>query len=441
MQSRLKQRWSHSEFGTSFSLLLSCIAVASVSIASESELSTNAASLSADAVNRIESADAYKEIELFTEVLLQVRKHYVEEKTYKELIHGALDGMLHALDPHSDFMESKEYDSLKEDTEGHFGGVGIEIGMRGGFLTIISPIEDTPGFRAGLQSGDRIIEIDGDTTAGITMQEAVDELRGPEGTEVTISVQSIGSTEASDVTIIREEIKISTVKGARLLDAGIGYVRITQFAEPTADLLESKLHSLADEGMEGLIVDLRSNSGGLLSSAIDVSELFLGRGKLIVTTKGRDNVYDEFKRISTRRAPYPGLPIAVIVNRWSASASEIVAGALRDNRRAILVGETTYGKGSVQSIIKCRSEEGAACRLTTARYYTPNGNIIHNKGIEPDIPVYVNPAEWHNVIRRRSHLETPDIYSAEERASCEDVVDRSLQRAVDLLQALIILGG
>lgn len=406
----------------------------------ETESSTNKAVLSSEAVELIEKTDAYGDIELLTEVLLQVKKHYVEEKTYEELIHGALDGMLHSLDPHSDFMEPKEYDNLKENTEGHFGGVGIVISMRGGYLTIISPIEDTPGYRAGLKSGDRIVEIDGEPTVGFTLQSAVEKLRGVPGTDVSISVQSIGDTKTHDVTITREEIEIKTVKSAKMLTDDIGYARLTQFAAPTAELLENELNSLTDKGMKALIIDLRSNPGGLLSSAVDVAELFVGRRKLIVTTKGREDVFDEIERHSMRRAPYPAMRIVVLVNRWSASASEIVAGALRDNQRAILVGETTYGKGSVQSIIKCRTQKGAACRITTARYYTPGGYVIHGKGIEPDIPVYVTPEEWIKVLLRRSHIETPDLYSKEEIADSRDVVDRALLRGVDLLQALIILG-
>jgi len=394
-----------------------------------------------DAASIAKDTDAYEAIELFTEVMMHVHRNYVDEKSYEEIIHGALDGMLHSLDPHSDFMEPREYKNLKEDTEGRYGGIGIHISMREGVLTIIAPIEDTPGFRAGLQSGDRIIEIDGETTSGLTLQQAVDKMRGPEGEEIVIAVQPMGDTATRTITIIREKITISTVKGARLLDSGIGYVRVTQFSEPTAELLEKELVELADEGMRALVIDLRSNPGGLLTSAVDVSELFLGRGDLVVTTKGRTSALAGIPRIATRYPPFADVPVAVLVNRWSASASEIVAGALRDHRRAILVGETTYGKGSVQSIIKCQSEKNAACRMTTAYYYTPGDHLIHKKGIEPDIPVYVSAEEWRDVLRARLRDESPELYSDEEKSDIEDVADRAFRRAVDLLQALLILGG
>ncbi len=383
-------------------------------------------------------ADAYSQMELLTEMLMIVKKHYVEEHSYEELMQGALKGMLHALDPHSAFLDADEYKEMKADTQGEYGGIGIHIGLRDGVLTIIAPIEDTPGFRAGLQSGDKIVEIDGVSTMGITMREAVTQLRGPEGDAVVLSILGEDDTEPREVEIVRAVIEVSSVKGARIIRDGIAYVRITQFAAPTTDLLHAALTQLETDGMKALVLDLRSNPGGLLREAIRVSETFLKRKALVVSTRGREGVTATVEYKADGRVCYPDIPMVVLINGGSASASEIVAGALQDHHRAILVGQTSFGKGSVQSIIASRTDGKSAIRLTTAHYYTPSGRLIHEIGIDPDLPVYLDREEWRRVQIHRAHLENPDVFKNEEKVEYSDVVDRQLERAVDLLQAVMI---
>jgi carboxyl-terminal processing protease len=381
---------------------------------------------------------AYSQMELLTEMLIQVKKHYVEERTYEELIEGALKGMLHSLDPHSAFMDADEYADMKSDTRGEYGGIGIHIGMRDGILTVIAPIEDTPGFRAGLQSGDKIVGIDNERTMGLTMREAVSRLRGPKGEKVILSILGEDDSEPRDVEVVRDVIEVPCVKGGRIVRDGIAYVRITQFAAPTTEMLHKALKELEGEGMKALVLDLRSNPGGLLKESVRVSETFLKRGALVVSTKGREGVTETVDRKAVGSLRYLDIPIAVLINGGSASASEIVAGALQDHHRAILVGQTSYGKGSVQSIIGSRVDGKSAVRLTTALYYTPSGRLIHEVGIDPDVPVYLGREEWRKVQIRRAHLENPEVYKDEEKADYLDVVDRQLDRAVDLLQAIMI---
>lgn len=389
--------------------------------------------------NDADSAEsAYVQMELLTEMLLQVKKHYVEERSYEELMAGALRGLLQSLDPHSVFMDADEYKDMREDTQGEYGGIGIHIGLRDGILTVIAPIEDTPGFRAGLQSGDKIVKIEGERTMGITLREAVTKLRGPKGEKITISVLSEDDPEPHEVEIVRDVIEVPSVKGGRLIRDGVAYVRITQFAEPTTRLLHGELERLKDEGMRALVLDLRSNPGGLLKQAVLVAETFLKRGTLIVSTKGREGVNKSAERKARGSDPYLDIPVAVLINGGSASASEIVAGALQDHKRGILVGQTTFGKGSVQSVIASRTDGESAIRLTTAHYYTPSGRLIHEIGIDPDVPVYLEREEWRRVQIRRAHLETPDVYRDEEKEEYADVIDRPLERAVDLLQAVMI---
>jgi len=382
---------------------------------------------------------AYEYMELLTQAMLRVRKHYIEEKDYKEIVYGALHGMLDNLDPHSAFLDPEAYSDIQDSTTGTFGGIGITVGMRDGMLTVIAPIEDSPGYRAGLQSGDRILAIDGKKTRNMTQEDAVKRMRGEKGTEVILTVSGDSTEGPRDVTIVREHIKVPSVKGARILSDGVAYVRITQFSEPTAGLLREKIEELLEQGMRALVLDLRSNPGGLLSSAVEVVQLFVDRGKLIVSRKGRPGVYPAVESKAKGDHHYTDFPMAVLVNGGSASAAEIVAGALQDHQRAVLVGSTTFGKASVQSVIRLRPYGKCAIRLTTAHYYTPNGREIHEVGIEPNIPVYVSGGEWRDVQVRRAHIESPKAYGAEEKAEYEDVVDRQLVRAVDLLKALTIL--
>ncbi|NQU40157.1 MAG: PDZ domain-containing protein [Lentisphaerae bacterium] len=385
-----------------------------------------------------EKEDAYDNMELMAEVIMHIRKNYVEEKSYQDIAYGALHGMLHSMDPHSGFLEPEAYEGLQEDTRGSFSGIGIHIGIQHGILTVIAPIEDTPAFRAGLISGDRIIEIEGESTSGETLRGAVGKLRGEKGTGVTIKIVREGEEAPRDVTIVRDDIEVPSVKGARLLTDRIGYIRITQFAEPTAELLQSALEDLLDQGMEGLVLDLRSNPGGLLRSAVAISEKFIEEGDVVVSTRGRNGKLDETVKRAGGALHYTDLAMAVLLNSGSASASEIVAGCLQDHGRAVLVGQKSYGKGSVQSVIPLKSNPDAAIRLTTQYYYTPANRLIHNKGIEPDINVPTTPLEWGKVLVHRAHLENPDLFTDEERAKYLDVVDLPLQRAVDMLQAVLI---
>ena len=387
-----------------------------------------------------EREDAYDNMELMAEVIMHIRKHYVDEKSFQDITYGALHGMLHGMDPHSDVLEPTAYEGLKEDTRGSFSGIGIHIGLRHGILTVIAPIEDTPAFRAGLISGDRIIEINGVSTMGQSLRDAVSKLRGPKGSEVTIKIVRQGEDDAIEVQIVRDAIEVPSVKGARMLTKRTGYIRITQFAEPTASLLQESLEKLLDEGMEALVLDLRSNPGGLLRSAIAVAEKFIEEDEVVVSTRGRAHNGEQDVKVAEGALHYTDLDMAVLVNGGSASAAEIVAGCLQDHGRAVLIGDRTFGKGSVQSVIRLRSNEEAAIRLTTAHYYTPAERLIHNKGIAPDITIPVLPKEWRRILVRRAHIETPDLFSDEDVVEYADAVDRPLQRAVDMLEAVLIFG-
>jgi carboxyl-terminal processing protease len=384
------------------------------------------------------TADAYEQIRLLTKAMMIIRGSYVDESktSYKDLVHAALGGMVQSLDPYSQFMEPVGYQSLKEETQGEFGGIGIVLGMKDNILAVIAPMEDTPAFRAGMMAGDKIIEINGEKTDGLNVSDAVRRLRGDRGTSLNLKVLR-NNRDVKDYTLVRDIIRILSVKGARVLEDGIGYVRITQFSEPTAAALREALEKLAKQNIRGLVVDLRNNPGGLLSSAIQISQLFLKRGTPIVSTRGRDGTLTGPVVRSAGSLHYVDFPMVVLVNFGSASASEIVAGALQDNQRAALVGETTFGKGSVQSVIPI--EDGNALRLTTARYYTPSGRSIHDKGIEPDIVVPVTPEDWGDVMAKRNYDENPELYTEKEKPpKYATTVDRPLERAVDLLKGILI---
>ena len=340
-----------------------------------------------------EDEDLYKELKMFANVLDMVQRNYVEEVPAQKLIYGAIDGMLHSLDPHSSFMKPDEYKELQIETKGSFSGIGIEITIKDGVLTVVSPIEGTPAYKAGLKANDKIIKINGKSTKNITLMQAVKQLRGKKGTKVTISIYREGWHKLKDITIVRDVIPIKSVR-YRTIEKGYGYVRIRNFQKKTSGELKEALSKLEKDnhGLKGLILDLRNNPGGLLDQAVKVSDEFIDKG-LIVYTKGRIKRQEmEFKAHPDHGAhPYP---IVVLVNQGSASASEIVAGALQDHKRAIIVGEPTFGKGSVQTVIPL--EDGAALRLTTALYYTPSGRSIQAKGIVPDIEVPFIPEEEIN---------------------------------------------
>jgi len=382
-----------------------------------------------------ERESPYDTMALFTKVLEQVRENYVDvEKTdYKDLIYGALRGMLSSLDPHSQFMDPEVFKEMKDDTAGQFGGLGIVISLRDGVLTIVAPMEDTPGFRAGLMAGDKIIEIDGESTEGLSLHQAVKRLRGKPGTKVTIKILRPKTQEVRTVEIVRAEIKVPSVKDADILEDGIGYLRITQFNEPTARALQKAVDGLLEKGMRALIVDLRNNPGGLLSAAVDVSQKFLPRGSVIVSIKGRKARQQQTFRARGRRH-YVDFPMAVLINGGSASASEIFSGAMQDHRRAIIIGEKSFGKGSVQSVLP--EEDGSAIRLTTAYYYTPDHRLIQDKGIIPDIVVPMSAEDWRKVLIKRSRPKNAPPEEGEEEL--EEVADVQLERAVDVLKGVII---
>ena len=328
-------------------------------------------------------SDTYKQLKLFGDVFERVRADYVEDVTDEELIEKAIRGMLAALDPHSNYMDTKSFKDMRVQTKGEFGGLGIEVTMENGLVKVVSPIDDTPAFRAGVQAGDLISHLDGDPVLGLTLNEAVEKMRGPVNTEIVLTIRR-GTKEPFEIGITRDVIKIRSVRGRT--EGDIGYVRVTTFNEQTKDGLEDAIEDIQEElgdDVIGYVLDLRNNPGGLLDQAIAVSDAFLHQGE-IVSTRGRET--DDAQRFNARQGDLAdGRPVVVLINGGSASASEIVAGALQDHRRAIVMGTQSFGKGSVQTIIPLSGQR--AMRLTTARYYTPSGRSIQAKGIEPDIEV------------------------------------------------------
>jgi carboxyl-terminal processing protease len=326
--------------------------------------------------------ESYEGLETFTNILSIVQKNYVDEVDTKQLIDGAINGMLGALDPHSAYLTPDLYRELQVDTRGSFGGLGIEITNRNGVLTVVSPIEDTPAYRAGVKAGDMIMKIDGEFTKDMSLVDAVKKMRGPKDTRVTLTLKRENQPELFDVTLSREVIKIQSVK-SKMLEKGYGYVRLTQFQERTDDDLDRSLKQLDKDagGLQGLVLDLRNDPGGLLTQAVKVADMFLDSG-LIVYTDGRLENQKQ-KYFAHKPGTWSDFPMVVLVNGGSASASEIVAGALQDHKRALVLGTQTFGKGSVQTILPL--DESSAIRLTTARYFTPNGRSIQAQGITPDI--------------------------------------------------------
>ena len=331
------------------------------------------------------ATETYEELKTFSEVLTQVQKSYVDETKVKDLVQGAIRGMLSTLDPHSAYMTADMYKEMQVETKGEFGGVGIQIGVKENRLAVIAPIEGTPAYRAGVKSGDFITKVNDETTKDLTLMDAVQKMRGPKGPKVNLTIQREGTPDPLQFTLVRDTIKIESVK-SKVLD-NIGYVRLTQFQESTGRDLSKVLKQFKDQKLQSTILDLRNNPGGLLTSAVEVSEQFLPGGKLVVYTKGRESKKDEW--ISKGKDQMDDSPMIVLVNEGSASASEIVAGALQDYGRAVIVGTTSFGKGSVQTILPLG--DGSGLRLTTAKYYTPKGRSIQSTGITPDIVVKAQP--------------------------------------------------
>jgi len=344
-------------------------------------------SLSTLAISQIDRKtkdDLYSQIELYSYTLTTIQADYVDELEPKDLIYGSLKGMLSTLDPHSQFLDPEEYKELKTETQGKFGGLGIEISIRDGLLTIITPIDDTPAWKAGLKAGDRIVKIEDELTKDITLSEAVKKLRGKPGTEITITVLREEEFKILEFTIVREVIHIQDVKYTQILEDKIGYIRLAEFREDTAKEFRKALNDLIEQEADSLILDLRNNPGGLLNVAIKITEEFLPAGKIIVSTKGR-RLSQNTETVSTNKSHLIDWPMVVMINEGSASGSEILAGALKDNKRAIILGAKSFGKGSVQSVIPL--PDGSGLRLTTSKYFTPSGKSIHGEGIIPDILV------------------------------------------------------
>ncbi len=395
----------------------------------------------------------YKDIKTFNEVLDLVKKNYVDEVEPQALIQGAINGMIKTLDPHSTFMTADMYKELEVETQGQFGGIGIEITLLKDVLTVVSPIEDTPAYNAGVKSGDQIIRIDGKSTKDITIMEAVQKMRGPKDTKITITIMRENIDKPKDIVLTRAIIQIKSVK-AKTFEDNIGYIRIASFHERTADDLRKALKEVTDKlhPMKGLILDLRNDPGGLLIQAIEVSDMFLKSG-VIVSTRGRTknmeskiNAKDNGNEITC--------PIVVLVNEGTASAAEIVAGALQDNGRALIVGTQTFGKASVQTIIPL--ENGSALKLTTARYYTPKGRSIQAEGIKPDIVVkYIKRTEdadngWDDRIREKDlkgHIKPAkedgtrldEVQAKGIKDSADLTKDNQLKTAIDILKGWDIM--
>jgi carboxyl-terminal processing protease len=408
-------------------LLVVLVAAVSVSIGRLSVTSVSAA------------GEGYEELKTFTEVLSMVKKYYVEEVKTKDLVYGAIKGMLSSLDPHSSFLPPEAYKEMQVETKGEFGGLGIQIGLKDKALTVIAPIEDTPASRAGIKAGDKIVKINKESTKDMSLQDAVTKMRGAPKTQVTISILREGLEGPKDFTLTREIIKIKSVK-SKVIEEKIGYIKLSQFQEQTSSDLSAAISKLSEEKVSSLVLDLRNNPGGLLNSAIDVAGKFLPKGKLVVYTKTRSGEKSEFfTEGDSNFTP----PMIVLVNQGSASASEIVAGALKDWNRAVILGTQTFGKGSVQTVIPL--SDGAGLRLTTAKYYTPKGISIQNTGITPDIVLKLeakNGAKEHPVLREKDlerHLKNEQMEQKPEEVETapidvDEKDDIQLQRAVDILK-------
>ncbi len=384
--------------------------------------------------------DAYDTLKVFSEVLTLVRQNYVEPTNSRELIFGAIRGMLESLDPHSSFMPPELYKEMQVETQGSFGGLGIEITVRERYLTVVAPIEGTPADRAGIVAGDRIIRIDNAPTKDMTLVDAVRKLRGPKGTPVTITILR-EEQDPFDVTVTRDIIEVHSVRTSDLGE-GIGYVRLISFQERTSRDLQEELKALREKGMRGLVLDLRNNPGGLLTQAVQIADLFLEKGKLIVYTEGRAKSQN-LSFVDQHDNPQD-FPMVVLVNKGSASASEIVAGALQDHQRAVVVGTQTFGKGTVQTVIPLN--DGSGLRLTTAKYFTPNKRAIDGAGLTPDIvveppkPPTTTKNQGPTKDRRQETIgeQEGDPSRPLGRSAPDPKNDPQLGRAVEVLKAILI---
>jgi carboxyl-terminal processing protease len=357
----------------------------------------------------------YAQIAVFAKAIQLLRQDYVDgnKTSYHDLVYAAMKGMLASLDPHSQFMEPDDFRDMQDDTRSRFNGLGIEVSSKNGVLTVVTPMEDTPAAKAGILAGDQILKINGTPTERLELQQAVNLLRGKPDQKATLTILRPSSKEVKDYVLERAEVKVQSVKNAHLLDKEltgafkVGYVRVVQFNEPTAEDLAKTLDELQKQGMQALILDLRNNPGGLLNSAVDVCAQFLPPNTTVVSTQGRAASQEREYTTSSTAKERPHFPLAVLVNEGSASGAEIVSGALKDLKRAILVGETTFGKGSVQNVLQL--PDGSALRFTTAKYYTPGKQVIHGNGVTPTIPVPMTAEQEHTLfVARNSDAKTED---------------------------------
>ena len=387
-----------------------------------------------------EEDNGYSQISIFAKAVQLIRQDYVDgnKTSYRDLITAAMKGMLASLDPHSQFMDPDDFRDMQDDTRSRFNGLGVEVSMKNGLPTVVTAMEDTPAAKAGIVSGDQILKINGTSTERMELQDAVNVLRGPPGRKVTLTLLRPSTKEIKEYTLERTEIKVQSVKGAKLLDAEltgpfkIGYIRLIQFNEPTADELSKTLDELQRQGMQALILDLRNNPGGLLNSAVDVCAQFLPPNTKVVSTQGR--VASQQREYSTSGAAKerPQFPMAVLANEGSASGAEIVSGALKDLHRAILVGETTFGKGSVQNVMQL--PDGSALRFTTAKYYTPSRQVIQGNGVTPNIRVPMSAEQERALFALRS----AENIKPDEEKNIIKTKDSQMLRAIDALKGVMI---
>ena len=389
---------------------------------------------------KTDKESAYDSMTVFAKALELIRQDYVDDKkiAYKDLTYDALQGMLSALDPHSQFMPPDDFKDMQSDTKSEFTGLGIVVSFKGGTLTVVTPMEDSPSFKAGILPGDQILRIDGESTEKMELSDAVNRLRGDPGKSIILTISRASTHEIKDFDLVRTVIKVASVKDAKIVKADlsdgykVGYVRITQFNEPTAADLQKELARLRGLGMQALIVDLRHNPGGLLTSAVDVCSQFLPANQMVVYTEGRAASQRRVYRTAGIEKPDTKTPMAVLVNSGSASGAEILAGALKDLNRAVVVGETTFGKGSVQSVVQL--QDGSAVKLTTAKYFTPGRQVIHEHGIIPTIVATMTPEQERTLVLSRRE----DKLSMEDEAKVENFDDPQMDRAIDALKSVLI---
>jgi carboxyl-terminal processing protease len=389
---------------------------------------------------KTEEDNGYSQIAIFAKALELIRQDYVDENktSYHDLVTAAMKGMLSSLDPHSQFMDPNDFRDMQDDTRSRFNGLGIEVSMKNGLPTVVTAMEDTPAAKAGILSGDQILRINGMSTERMDLQDAINVLRGPAGAKLSLTLLRPSTKEIKEYMLQRAEIKIQSVKGERLLPPEltgpfrIGYVRLIQFNEPTADELSKAIDDLQKQGMQALILDLRNNPGGLLNSAVDVCSQFLPPNTKVVSTQGRVPSQQHDYSTSAVSKSRPNFPMVLLINEGSASGAEIVAGALKDLRRAVLVGETTFGKGSVQNVLQL--PDGSAVRFTTAKYYTPSRQVIQGNGVTPNIRVGMTAEQERALYALRN---TGNVKSDDE-INIIKTKDAQMLRAIDALKGVMI---